>query len=90
METILPAHGWRAMYAQKSYPPGTRIRLLSMDDPFAPVAPGTCGTVEHVDDAGQLHMKWDNDRSLAVIPGEDSFEVLSRPVKQKAKGGDAR
>lgn len=80
----------RAAYARQHYPPGTRIRLLNMDDPFAPVRPGTCGRVECVDDAGQLHMKWDNGRSLAVIPGEDSFEVLSRPVKQKSKGGDVR
>lgn len=41
------------------YPPGTRIMLLSMDDPHHPVPPGTRGTVEHVDDAGTIHMKWD-------------------------------
>ncbi|MGM9600668.1 MAG: DUF4314 domain-containing protein [Faecousia sp.] len=36
---------------KESYPPGTRILLLSMDDPFAPVPEGTKGTVVHVDDA---------------------------------------
>ena len=40
------------------YPPGTRIMLLSMDDPHHPVPPGTRGTVEHVDDTGTIHMKW--------------------------------
>ena len=59
------------------YPPGTRIRLNSMDDPYAPITPGTEGEVDFVDDAGQLHMKWDNGRSLALIPGEDSFTVIA-------------
>ena len=79
----------RAQYAKRNYPPGTRIRLLSMSDPIAPVPDGTTGTVDLVDDAGQIHMKWDNGRTLALIPGEDSFEVLSRPRPQR-KAGDAR
>ena len=63
-------------FIQEQYPPGTRIRLNSMNDPYAPVTPGTEGIVDLVDDAGQLHMKWDNGRTLALIPGEDSFTVL--------------
>jgi len=60
-----------------NYPPGTRIMLLSMDDPYAPVPEGTKGTVVHVDDAAQIHMKWDNGRTLAIVPGEDSFCKLT-------------
>ena len=63
-------------FIKEQYPPGTRIRLNAMDDPYAPILPGTEGAVDFVDDAGQLHMKWDNGRSLALIPGEDSFTVL--------------
>ena len=40
----------RARYAKRNYPPGTRIRLLSMSDPIAPVPDGTTGTVDLVDD----------------------------------------
>lgn len=60
-----------------NYPPGTRIMLLSMDDPYVPVPEGTKGTVVHVDDAAQIHMKWDNGRTLAIVPGEDSFRKLT-------------
>ncbi|MDD3227660.1 MAG: DUF4314 domain-containing protein [Oscillospiraceae bacterium] len=58
------------------YPAGTRIRLEAMDDPYASIPPGTEGVVQAVDDAGQLLMKWDNGRSLSLIPGEDSFSVI--------------
>ena len=63
-------------FIKEQYPPGTRIRLNSMEDPYAPIAPGTEGEVDFVDDIGTIHMKWDNGRSLALIPGEDSFSVL--------------
>ena len=66
-----------AQRIKESYPPGTRVMLLSMEDPWAPVPSGTKGTVEVVDDIGQIHMKWDNGQSLALVPGEDSFRMLS-------------
>ena len=58
------------------YPPGTRIRLNSMSDPWSPVPDGTEGTVDMVDGIGQIHMKWDNGRTLALVPSEDSFSVI--------------
>lgn len=63
-------------FIKEQYPPGTRIRLNSMHDPYAPITPGTEGIVDVVDDAGSIHMKWDNGRTLAIVPGEDSFTVL--------------
>lgn len=66
-----------AQRMKDNYPPGTRIMLLSMDDPYAPVLEGTKGTVVLVDDAAQIHMKWDNGRTLAIVPGEDSFRKLT-------------
>ena len=59
------------------YPPGTRVHLLHMNDPYSPVESGMRGTVEVVDDIGQIHMKWDNGRTLALVPGEDSFCKLT-------------
>ena len=63
-------------FIKEQYPPGTRIRLNSMEDPYAPIAPGTEGVVDFVDDIGTIHMKWNNGRALGIVPGEDSFSVL--------------
>lgn len=66
----------KAKVYKEMYLKGTRIELIDMDDPYAPIESGTQGTVEFVDDMGQIHMKWDNGRTLALIPGEDSFKII--------------
>ena len=63
---------------KKLYPPGTRIELLSMSDPYAPVLAGTRVTVKFVDSMGTIFPEWDNGRSLGVVPGEDSFRKLTQ------------
>lgn len=62
---------------KQNYPAGTRIELLYMEDPFSPVPSGAKGTVNHVDSMGTIHMRWDNGRTLGLIPGVDSFRVLT-------------
>lgn len=61
-----------------NYPPGTRIELINMDDPYSPIQPGTRGSVAAVDDIGTIHMNWDNGRTLGLVPGEDSFRKLTQ------------
>lgn len=74
---------------KEMYPPGTRVKVNHMEDTFAPVPAGTRGTVTVVDAIGQIHMKWDNGQSLALIPGVDSFrkltaEEIAKEEKQQA------
>lgn len=47
-----------------------------MDDAYAPPV-GTLGRVQHVDDTGSIHVKWDNGSSLAVLYGVDSCVKVS-------------
>lgn len=66
---------------RQRYPEGTRICVDSMDD-YCPIESGTCGTVEFVDDAGTLHCKFDNGRTLGVIPDVDDFHVVKQELSQ--------
>ena len=61
---------------RERYPAGTRIRLNHMDDPYAPVPDGTVGEVQYIDDAGNIHMVWENGRTLSLIEGVDDFTII--------------
>ena len=53
---------------RKMYPEGCRVSLERMvDEPYAKLHPGDLGTVRNVDDAGQIHISWDQGSSVAVI-----------------------
>ena len=41
-------------FIKEQYPPGTRIRLNAMEDPYHPILPGTEGEVDFVDDGGKF------------------------------------
>lgn len=61
---------------KERYKQGTKIKVLEMNDPF-PVESGSVGIVDHVDDIGNVHCIFENDRSIAVIPGVDRFVKYS-------------
>lgn len=59
-----------------TYPAGTRVELLSMDDPYRSMEPGLQGTVKAVDDIGTIHIAWDNGCSLGAVYGVDCIRKL--------------
>jgi len=75
MKTPFPNKQEVAALRQK-YPHGTVLRLIRMVDDPNPIEPGTVGEVDYIDDAGNIHMIWRNDRTLSLIPGADEFEIL--------------
>lgn len=70
----------------RGFRPGNRVQMTECKDPYAPISPGAKGTVAHIDDAGTLHMLWDDGRTLGAcleedavrkIPPEQEMELLS-------------
>jgi len=57
-------------HLRETYPAGTRVELVRMEDVQAPPI-GTKGTVRYVDDLGSLGVAWDNGSSLQVVYGVD-------------------
>ncbi len=63
---------------RKEYPTGSRVELTKMNDPYrTDLVPGSRGTVQFVDDAGSIHVRWDIGSSLAVVYGEDACRVVT-------------
>jgi hypothetical protein len=53
------------------YPQGTRVELVSMNDPYTNLKASDQGTVEFVDDTATVFVKWDGGSTLGALYGED-------------------
>ena len=64
---------------RRQYPAGTRVELLApIDDPYEKrLTVGCRGTIEFVDDAANIHTRWDCGSGLSLIIGVDQFRVIS-------------
>lgn len=56
---------------RQSYPKGTRVVLIRMNDPHTKLRPGDKGTVNFIDDSGTIFCLWDNGSGLGIVYGED-------------------
>lgn len=50
--------------------------MIECKDPYAPIKPGSKGTIDYIDDIGTLHMTWDDGRTLGVCLEEDVVELV--------------
>lgn len=62
-------------HLRETYPAGTRVELVRMDDVQAPPT-GTHGIVYGVDDTGSILVHWDNGSGLNVVYGIDSCRKI--------------
>jgi len=62
---------------RQNYPEGTRVKLVSMDDPYTNLKPGDRGFVTKVDDIGTVHIQWDNGSTLGAAYGAD--QIITTP-----------
>ena len=59
------------------YPKGTRVELVSMNDPYnRKLKPGDHGTVTFVDEMGTIFVDWDCGSGLGIAYGEDCIQKL--------------
>ena len=58
------------------YTEGTRVELVSMNDPYSRLKPGDRGTVKSVDDTGTVFVSWDCGSGPGVVYGEDKIRIL--------------
>ena len=63
---------------RKMYPAGTRVELVSMNDPYTKLAPGDRGTVEFVDAIGTIQVRWDCGSGLGVAYGVDCIRIIGK------------
>lgn len=63
----------KVLWLKKNFPAGTKVMLDYMDSDPDPIAPGSVGIVQYVDDIGTLHCKFNDGRELGICPEVDMF-----------------
>lgn len=67
---------------REKYDYGVRVKLKYMEGE-PQMEEGLRGTVQDVDDIGQIHVRWDNGSTLALNPRKDNFEIYETEEKIK-------
>lgn len=51
------------------YTVGTKVKLVFMDDPYAPPV-GSIGVIKGIDDLGSILVQWENHGRLSILPDD--------------------
>lgn len=62
------------------YPIGSRVQMNKDMDDIQSIKTGEMGTIDYIDDEGQIHVRWDNGSGLALIEGVDDFCLISKEL----------
>lgn len=58
-----------------AYPKGSKVELISMAEDIHRLPDGLKGRLDHIDDAGQFHINFENGSYRALVLGEDNFRI---------------
>ena len=61
---------------EKKLESGRRIMCIHMKDDPQAIPDGMTGTIDLIDDLGDIHVSWDNGRTLALVPEADEYALL--------------
>lgn len=63
-------------HLREKHSEGSRVQLVTLNDPYSKLKPGECGVLRLIDSLGTYHVEWDSGSGLGLVPGEDSFNIL--------------
>lgn len=67
---------YKVSQLRAEFPPGTKVKLIKMNDEYTIMPKGLHGIVTMVDDIGTIHVNWENGSTLGVIFGEDEIKII--------------
>ena len=68
-------------HLKETYPAGTRVELIEMEDAYRTLPAGLHGTVVAVDALGTIHINWDNGSTLGAVYGVDRISKLTEEIQ---------
>lgn len=76
MKGKITMNHFEIMRIKEKYKPGLKVRCIEYKDEYSSIPEGTKGVVQYVDDAGTVHINWENGSGLGAVIGVDEIEII--------------